>query len=199
MPVIKVFGVPEAIRNIEQLPIRLRNKHMRIALNAGAGLIRDAAKPFVPVDSGLLKKSLAVKVKIPQASTNSDHWDKPSYAVIGVRRRSGKFLARTKKGRLRGYGNANRELKRARAFEVSGQTARQREVEAVRFTRSMFPRSEYRNPSRYAHLVEKGTKRTHARPFLQPAVAIAGAAAGAKIVAKLNAAVHAEAAALAAT
>src|SRR4051812_2201580 len=151
----KLYGLPDAVRAIEELPRRLQNKHVRIALNAAGGVLKRAAQANAPRQTGLLEKSLGVKVKVPAASFNSAHHDKPAYAIIGPRRG---FLAPV--ARVKGQ---------TKKLSIRAATKRVLGGGKVRA----------RNPSRYAHLAAKshnvvrGGKvvgRTHDHNFLAAAV-----------------------------
>lgn len=181
--VLKVFGVPECLEAFRELPRGMRNRHMRIAMNAGGGIIRDSAVAHAPRETGLLRKSLKVKVRVPDASHNSAHWGRPAYAVIGPSRYVIGAARSTPKGtRLMGP-------KRAVKFVLGG------------------GKLKPRVPSRYAHLVEKGTKPhkirgaringgkgiqrgvhpgTKARSFLARAVRNVGTVAQMKVISKLR-------------
>jgi len=148
-------------------------KHMRIALNAGAGIIRDRARAVALKDTGLLARSLGVKVKIPGMSFNQAHWGKPEYAVIGPLRNFKKYTGTTRKGRRIG-------------LSARGAVSR-----GLRGQRVVLKR-----PGRYAHLVEKGTRRMMAFPFLDTAVWTEGDVAKSKMVLKLVQGLTQEAAAL---
>lgn len=175
---IQIIGLDKALRAFNQFPRGIRNKHLRMALAAAGGTIRDAAVPLVRRDSGALAKSLIVKVPKPSQSGNASE---PMSAVVGPRRGSGKILRRTSSGTLRAFGAANRALKGAR--KRLG-----RERSAVKEVLRSFGGSEYRNPSRYAHLIEKGhggKRPAPAYPFLGPAARSAGQAAGERAMGKL--------------
>lgn len=131
--VVKVHGVPDTLAAFADLPRTLQNRHMRIAINAAGGVIRDAAAANVPRETGLLRKSLKVKARVPNASHDVRHWGKPAYAVVGPARKV-VGLATTVRGVTRGG------IKRA----IKAQSG----IGAVRIRRA----------SRYAHLVERGTK-----------------------------------------
>jgi hypothetical protein len=160
---IHVEGAKHAIEAFADLPARMQFKHIRIALNAAGGVIRDRAAQIVPRESGLLRRSLAVKVKIPNASFNQKHWGKPEYAVIGARRRFTQAVTFNKSGKAR---SISREGVFTAAFK--GRTVKRRK------------------PSRYLHLVEKGTPHVMARPFLDTAVRTEGGVASAKAITKLK-------------
>lgn len=142
--VVKVFGVKECIEAFADLPRTIRSRHMRIGLNAAGGIIRTAAVANAPRGaSGLLRKSLKVKVKVPEASYNQKHWGRPAYAVVGPSRNVAGIQTFHKTG---GRG-------RIKALRVK----RQNKVDT--FTKSgMGVATNILRPARYAHLVEKGTK-----------------------------------------
>ena len=199
---IKIFGVKEALFAFRELPRRVHFKHLRIALNAGGGIIRDRAATFARRDTGLLAKSLGVKVKIPDASFNVAHHGKPAYAVIGPKRKSGRFMRLNSKGLLKGFGSAQKGLvaERKRLNEkVKTLNPLKRERAAVKNVGLMFPDAVYRNPSRYAHLVEKGHRKGQGRsaakayPFLAPAVAATKGQVIAKVQEKLSIGLNQEA------
>ena len=175
---VHVSGVEKAIAAFKQLPIRMQFKHIRIAMNAAAGVIRDKAKQLVPEETRLLKRSLAIKVKIPNASYNQEHWGRPEYAVIGPSRRAISELIQgvTKTGRLTSK----------RRISTSGKQSGEGGIKRA---------------SRYAHLVEHGhggVRPARAQPFLGPAVRIAGTQAQQKALAKIFEGITKEAAALSA-
>lgn len=185
---VKVFGVQDCIEAFRDLPRTVRNKHMRIGLNAAGGVIRDAAVNFAPKETGLLRKAIKVKVKVPDASHNPLHHGRPAYAVVGPARRIASAVTTSGKGSLRAVGR-NAAINAA----FKGKTVTRR------------------RPSRYAHLVERGTKAhvirarnaavlasasrvfgrsvrhpgTKGKNFLQQAARTAGAAAQNKMLAKL--------------
>ena len=175
---IKVFGVEECLATFAALPMDIQNRKMRIAMNAGGGVIRDAAVALAPSETGLLKKSLKVKATVPNASHNPAHHGKPAKAIIG----------------------ASRNVVGVQTFRKSGamgkvKTARlkkRKKGEADRWARSgLLLGTTVRRPSRYAHLVEKGTKRgVKGQHFLSRAVSVAGAAAQSKVIAKLQEGLH---------
>lgn len=177
-----------------ELPRRVGFKHLRIALSAWGGVVKNVAKGLARVDTGLLKKSISVKPPvIPDASYNPDHHGRPAYVIVGPRRRSGRMLRKSEAGRLIGYGKAQKALvaERKRLKDEGTLAPLQRERTAVRNALAAFSAARYRNPSRYAHLVE----RRH--PFIGPAT-IAGATEGmAKLKAKLKQGIETEARALA--
>lgn len=173
---VAVAGVPEALYAFAELPKRLRIKHVRIALSAAAGMIRNAAASIVQRKSKLLQRSLKVKVTIPDASYNEQHHGKPAYAVIGPVRRA---VSEVVVGRVLKSGI----IKTKRRVSVTGRNL----LSGVRLKRA----------SRYAHLVEKGhggKQPARAFPFLSRAVEQVGAGAMAKAKSKLEEGLFAEAA-----
>jgi hypothetical protein len=155
---IQIFGVNELKGALLDLPRSIQNKTMRIALNAGAGVVRDAAVARAPKETGLLGRAQKIKVKIPNASYNVAHHGKPAYAVIGTSRRVVSAVGRTAQGKVRRISD-----KRATKIVLGG------------------GRVMTRAPSRYAHLA--GTQRTR---WFKSAASSSGSAAKAKVVAKLN-------------
>ena len=184
----RVVGADSAMNALRALPRKLRFKHMRIALNAGGGVLRDAAKSKIRVVSGALKKSLKVRVKIPEASFNPAHRRKPPYVVIGPGRRTQQFYKPdTGDGRWKTSKEATKTYKRVYVDNIGlGVHSLQAVREGIRFTRETHRGVRVRIPSRYAHLVEKGTKRSRAFPFLRRAIATHGIAAMQKIIDKLK-------------
>lgn len=171
-------GVEQAAKAFNALVAQVKSRHMRIALSAAGGAIRDTAKRIVRQDTGLLAKSLGVKV--PRD---------PRYAVIGPRRGTGRFMRKTASGKLRVSSEAQRQLRDAR-------TALRRERAAVRLVRASVSGVEYRNPTRYAHIVEKGRsgkRPMRARPFLATAVAVSGDYAMQRFAEKLGTGIESEA------
>lgn len=172
IPAIQIFGVEEALYALTELPRRVRFKHLRIALNAGGGIVSRAAASRARRVTGLLAKSIGVKVVIPDASFNEAHHGKPAQAIIGPKRKSGRFMRVSAAGNLIGFGKAQKALQ-AKRKQLAGFGIHPlaREQIAVAMTKQAEQGAIYRNPSRYAHLVEKGTKRSRAFPFLAPAIA----------------------------
>lgn len=195
--VIKVHGIPEALEAFRDLPRTVQNKHMRIAMNAGGGVIRDAMASRTPTDTGLLKRSFRVKVSVPNASYNVAHHGRPAYAVIGP----------------------SRNVAGIQTFRKSGRAGMVKQVRIKRkggvdtFTRSgLGVATTLHRPSRYWHLVERGVKAhavsvkaarvlsngdaTFGRKAQHPgvsakqiaagAVSSSGAAAQAKVISKLH-------------
>jgi HK97 gp10 family phage protein len=160
--VIRVHGVEDCLAAFRDLPMSIQHRHMRIALNAAGGVIRDAAVGNAPKDTGLLKKSLKVKVKIPDASYNSAHHGRPAYAVIGP----------------------SRNVVGVQTFRKSGARG---VIKTVRLRPKQRLATSVRRPSRYAHLVERGTRRgTKATWFLRRAVSSSGEMAKDKMIQKLK-------------
>lgn len=163
MIVARVYGVQDTLQAFAEIPLTVQNKGMRIALNAAGGVIRDAAVANAPKESGLLKRSLKVKVKVPNASYNRAHHGRPAYAIVGPARRIVQAVVVTKKG------------------------ARTKSAAGIAKAASKGLGVHIRRPSRYAHLVERGTNRgVKATWFLRRAAASHGAMAKAKMIDKLK-------------
>ncbi len=188
MIVMKVFGVQDVLDAFKDLPRAVRGRHMRIGLNAAAGVIRDMAVTFAPRQTGLLRKSLKVKVRVPETSYNAAHHSRPAYAVVGASRKVVALTQTSKAG-----------LKLITLKKLSKKGFRGNLIQK-------------RRPSRYSHLVERGTKGhritaknvgglssgdvffgrsvrhpgTRGQHFLQRAVSFAGPVAQAKMIRKLK-------------
>lgn len=210
---IRLHGVQEALKAFAEMPKRIRRKHVSIALNAGGGIIRDRAVPLARRQSGLLAKSLSVKVP-SQAKLEKE--GKPAYALIGPKRKFAKTVhvatrkvrQFTKTPELRDFeltADYMAELKRQRKG-VRISVRRARVVGANRAAKLALvagQRVVLRRPSRYAHLVEKGHARGKGRsaakayPFMAPAVSQTKSAVIAKVTEKLKHGIETEALALA--
>lgn len=162
-------------------------KHVRIGLNKAGGMLRNAAQNFVRVDTGLLKRSLRVFVKVPNASFNTAHHGKPAYALIGPGRNTGRMMRRTASGRLRGHAKAQKSfIETVKLSRAAGGRRMEPHRAGKAFVGQNYPDAKLRSPTRYAHLVEKGTPRVRPRPFLGMAVRIVGQAAMQAGVKKIN-------------
>ena len=171
----RILGVKQTILTFTELPQTVQNTGMRKGLNAAGGVIRDAAVANTPRASGLLRRSLKVKVRIPNASYNTAHHGRPAYAVIGPARRVAGVVHLTSKG----FRTTTAPLGLAEGGGLRALGKRKITV-AVR-----------RKPSRYAHLVEKGTKRGGLGVyFLTRARASHGEAAKAKMILKIHEHIH---------
>jgi hypothetical protein len=193
---IKIYGIPEALRAFGELPRRVRFKHLRIALSAGGGVVRDAYAARAHRVTGLLAKSIGVKVTIPDASFNSKHHGKPATAIVGVKRRAGRLMRLNKQNALKGFGAAQKALaaERKRLNKEGKLSPLRRESAAVKAVLKANPTAVYRNPSRYAHLAGPGRRGAE---VLASAVRSSKAQALAKIEGKLRIGIETESRALA--
>lgn len=158
---IHVAGIKDCVAAFRELPRGVRNRGMRIAMNAGAGVVRDAAVIRAPRETGLLKRAQKIRVKIPDASYNTAHHGRPAYAVIGTSRRIVAAVGRTARGKTRRISD-----KRATKIVLAG------------------GRVGVRKPSRYAHVAGRERKLW----FIHAARA-SGSRAQAKVITKLRDAV----------
>lgn len=134
----------QLMHNLQIFPRKVMFKHLRIALNAWGGVVRDRMRSLAPKESGLLRQSLSVKVKIPDASYNTAHHGKPGYVVVGPKRGLVRAVTRTKKG------------------------FRQKSAKGIAKAHEKGLSVQIRRPSRYAHLLERGTSRgVRAVPFVR--------------------------------
>lgn len=157
----------QLLSNLERLPRRVHIKHLRIGLNAWGGVVRDEFKSQAAEETGLLKKSAAVKVTIPDASRNSAHHGKPARVLVGADRRVVRAM-------LRRQGKADKLLTDRKALKhvLSG------------------GKVHVRKPSRYLHLAERK------KPAMARAQKVGETRGMAKLAQKLEQGIAAEAAAL---
>lgn len=64
----RLEGVEQSLKNLQEMTRTVRNKILRKAVNASSKVVLDAARQLVPSSTGLLKKSLAVRVQTYRAS-----------------------------------------------------------------------------------------------------------------------------------
>ncbi len=142
-----VLGVPELVAKMHELPDKLRNQGTRKAMAAATRPIVQTTKALVPVRTGLLRQSIASKIL---KGKTGDY-----IGLIGARR----FKATKKHPKNR--------------FKVTKTVQRR----AAKLHINVSGGDGSVSPSRYAHLVELGTKRSRAEPFLLPGLERAAAQA----------------------
>ena len=180
---VQLIGVRELLHTFRDLPKSVRVKHLLMGLNKGGGMLRNSAAQFAAVETGLLKKSL--RVKTPGRSAVSA--GKDPYAAVGPARNVGRMMRRTASGRIKGHGKAQKAfLETIKLASGAGAGLRESKRAAKAFTGQKYSDATFRNPSRYAHLVEKGTRRMRARPFLSIAARITGPAAQQAVIQKVQ-------------
>ncbi len=157
-----VQGLQELLARLRHVEKALRVKIGKDGVRAGAKVALQGAKSRVRVDTNLLKKSLATKVKAYKAGA-------VTVGVVGPR--SSFKMKKTKD-------------------KATGKTTKVRTETGFGKRISRGGRKEvYAQPSKYSHLVEKGTKRSKAFPFL--AVSGENPAVGEAVVASVAAGVEA--------
>lgn len=135
----KLDGMGAVMRRLAAIKQGARNRILRKALNAAARPMQQTAKELAPKESGLLRRSITVKVQ----TTGKGE----VVALIGPKRGLKKSV----------------KVKKDRVYRQRGRlTLRIRNPLAQYLVM-------VRDPVRYAHLVEKGTVSRQAKPFLQPA------------------------------
>jgi HK97 gp10 family phage protein len=82
-----VEGLPALLRTLEGLSQAVRGRIVRAALNAAAKILQAAAKPATSREAGLLRKSMARKVKIYRGTGRG-------VGVVGPRVGAGKVVTR---------------------------------------------------------------------------------------------------------
>lgn len=60
----RVEGLEEVLKQLDEFPKKLRNKHLKKAVNDASKTVLQGAKARCPRESGLLRKSLGRKVKV---------------------------------------------------------------------------------------------------------------------------------------
>lgn len=178
-----ITGLDQAMRSMSHLTPKLRNQHMRIAMNAALGVIKKRMVANAPKDTGLLKKSLRVKVKIPAASYDVRHHDLPPWGLVGPGRRVVLYVSKTGK--------------------ISGKTLSAAVTQIFKKGGSIAGRVERGKPvmkkaTRYAHFAEKGRQGKGGSQFMQSAAQQGAAEAAAKFTSKIREGLHKVAAELAA-
>ena len=153
---IKVIGIPQTLFSLQSLTPELRRKHLKIAMSAAGGVMKDVAKPRMPKETGLLRRAIVVKAHVPKKP------NKPAYAVVGA---NNKVI-----GAVTTFRGKARILTNARYRKSSDPT---------NFGR-------LRRPGRYLHLVDKGTKRSRAARVLETTAVMMRPAAEAAAVRKLR-------------
>lgn len=135
--IARISNLSSAIAALAQFPDAIRRKWLRIAMNAGGGLLRRRLADQVSRKTGLLRASLGVKVNFIKSRPGEWH------ATVGARRKFrrshpqvvvGLGIQVSKRGKIRAATRAQIRKAKASAF---GQGAKQRVA------------------SRYAHLSEK--------------------------------------------
>lgn len=131
---IDIKGLKEAVAEIKRLGGKFDGSaHNRNAVSAAGGVIRRAVEAKAPVESGTLKKNIRVRVAKAKKTRNY-------YAVIGARRKVRQRNSPLTKQAVRFSGG--------RAKAITSKQAQKLHPSQVR----------YRSPSRYLHLVERGSQ-----------------------------------------
>ena len=139
---VELFGEKELLAMTRRLPVKVYRKAFRSALTKTGRRIARRAKDFAEKskETGLLKKSIGSKVWTGRDGMTMG-------VVIGPRTGFRQAVVTGKKGRKK----ALSKKKTMEAISGGGEQT-------------------FRDPVKYAHLVEQGTKRVAARPFLRPAL-----------------------------
>jgi hypothetical protein len=90
---IQVVGLQAMQANLRQLGQAIERKHMRIAFNAGGGVMKRDAAPRIQRDTGAYSKSLAVRV----TNRKKGGWA----AVVGASRKAKWKEWQTKTGKFK--------------------------------------------------------------------------------------------------
>lgn len=167
---VDIQGEKDIIRALNQLGPRIERKVMRTALTKAGRILAKEAKNILKSSRGefrdshgILWRSIGVKTKTTRAGI--------TYAVIGPQRRRGRWIVpiadKRKKGRVRFKAMTSQQAARSllSGQTVGGLSATRRE----RTGKGGMRRRQFRNPTKYAHLIEFGTARSAKHPFMRPA------------------------------
>jgi HK97 gp10 family phage protein len=144
---MKIKGMEKLIKKMGHLQNRVQSRILRKAIRHAEKPVRTMARRLAPKESGLLKKSIGAKIKVQMSK-------RIAYAVVGPRKGQGKEVAITDKGKV-----------------YLDTTEKQRKRNAGR----NIVKTEFRDPAKYAHIVERGSAShgkhpgTGAVPFLRKA------------------------------
>lgn len=94
-------SLKQTVAALQTMSRASRTKHTRIGLNAAGGIIKRAAVANAPKRTKLLSRSQIVKVRVPEASKNPSHRDKPAYMLMGTSRAAVAPMANGKKLSIR--------------------------------------------------------------------------------------------------
>lgn len=181
----KVEGIEKCLHNLTEMPRRIQNKLMRIALNAGGGVIKQTVVSLAP--SKHLKRHQTVKVK----QKRNGEW----YAAIGTKR--GKTITIKKKGTINRKRRPSESFTQIKRFNVSriahllDQGTKSHDVTAKNKRVMATPIN-----GKWQVFGKRVMVRAKATNYMSRAASIAGPAATAKTVRKLNEGITTEAVAL---
>jgi HK97 gp10 family phage protein len=98
---IDAGSLKSVIKSLESLPIELQKSAERAVLRSGAAPIQKAVKARVPVDTGLLKKSIGTKVSLGRAATYGRAQVGPRSGFHSTKKVTGRKRDRASKGKRR--------------------------------------------------------------------------------------------------
>ncbi len=136
---MEVEGLEQVLSRLRHVGNKAATKVVRDAVSGESKAVLAGAKAAVRVDTGTLKRALGRKVK---------SYPKSSAAVAIVGPRSAFKVKKTR---------------------VDGKVVRAKVATGFGRQVSRGGREQFAWPSKYSHLVEKGTRRSRAFPFLAPA------------------------------
>jgi HK97 gp10 family phage protein len=142
---LEIVGLKQLEQKLNRLGKSITKSMLNKASTAGAKIIKEEAKSKAqPIrDTGVLRRSIAVK-RLKGTRTRST-------VIVGCRN---KVYIVKKKPKTRTIRDATSGKFRSEKIRL-----KDRQVREVK-----------RNPARYAHVVELGTKYTRPQPFLRPAI-----------------------------
>lgn len=140
---VKTVGLREAIAGISGFSTRVRRKVIIVAVSKGASILRAQAARRAPEDSGTLKKNMAVKVMLSRDENRCR-------ALIGGKRGVKVQVRVNADGGTKKLATFTK--KKDGSIKVTGQKKLDKAVKAGATT-------AMRQPSRYLHLAEGGSRR----------------------------------------
>lgn len=146
---VYVGNIGQTIRQLDGLKDSLKNKIMRKWMDAAGKVIRDEAKKRAPV--------LRDRKKYP-------------HLIPGLLKKSIGVKVKTYKSGVTVAIIGPRTDYRSVRDPGTGKVVRQTKKNATKFAAIAKGGAFIQNPTKYAHLLELGTKKMAARPFLRPAI-----------------------------
>jgi HK97 gp10 family phage protein len=134
---VKISGLDELQKRLEEIPEDLRKKGMRTALSAGADIIRDGMVELAPKDTGFLAEHFNIKTSVKNGGMTGQAFIGPAGKIDYME--MGSVHARTPTGRWK---------KRKGQFVMEAGMVARISVEAV------------------ARFLEFGTSKMAKRPFM---------------------------------
>lgn len=169
-----ISGEKDIIRTLDALGPRVERRVMRTALTKAGRVIAKEIKTKLKGKGfkdthGVLWRSIGVRVKTNRRTGIT-------YAVIGPQRKKGKWIVKIRDKRTKD-GTRPKAMTSQQAGRALLSGTAVGGLSAIRRGRSAGGKSmrrSFRDPVKYAHLIEFGTARSAKHPFMRPAWASKG-------------------------